>query len=97
MPAKTPTPPSSQVSPLQPKVAEKPRCPNCDAEEFGQSKDGGWGEFFECQRCQFSVHAASLDSPTFLERVVAQHRAAASGSSRPQAPRDDESRWLSGS
>lgn len=54
----------------------KDRCPNCQQPHFGPSEGAGWGEFFECPQCRFSIHEHNLSSPGLVNKAVQDHRKA---------------------
>lgn len=51
------------------------RCPNCGG-AYGKvsEKQGGWGEFYQCKACSFSIHEHNLNSPELVQRTVEDYR-----------------------
>lgn len=51
------------------------RCPNC-GQPYGKvsEQQGGWGEFYQCKACSFSIHEHNLISPELIQRTVEEYR-----------------------
>lgn len=67
-PQAAPAPPAQLVS-------VQDRCPNC-GEPYGKVSEqhGGWGEFYACKACGFSIHEHNLGSPELIQHTVDEYR-----------------------
>lgn len=64
------SPPQAEVAPLSGSA-----CPCCRRPGFGRSQgQSGWGEFYECPQCHFSIHELNLATPALLAKAIEAHR-----------------------